>query len=41
MLTVALVYSLSVLQGFGFAIGMLAGIYSMFAIASRFNKQTA
>lgn len=38
MLTVALIFGLSVLQGAGFAIGMVAGAYSLLATASLFVK---
>lgn len=38
LITLSIVVLLSTIQGFFFAIGMIAGVYSMFAIASRFIK---
>jgi|688.fasta_scaffold99133_2 hypothetical protein len=40
MLTVAFIFALSVLQGVGFAIGMIAGAYSLLATASLFVKKS-
>jgi hypothetical protein len=39
MLTVTLIFGLSILQGVGFAIGMIAGAYGLLTTASLFVKK--